>query len=452
MREMNKTPMLFEDPTPGRLPCARSGSPLRGLLLVVMIVLGARLVGWTGAYSGAMILFRIEFSLGPPYELRLRELEETLADPQSDEHRALERLVGDFGPVTGFDGNHYESIVNNAYRYKPSRIEGRPNKPPRDIAFFPLYPLICTPLTKIISPQAALVLVSNICAMAAAIVFFLWIRRRVNEPAALFGVACMFFWPAANYYGFGYAESLTLLLTVVMLYFLDRRWFIPAAIACGLATASRPTAAALIPVFMLAVWVGSETRPLKRLALLAPLSILAAAGILSYAGYLTYHFGSPLVYFENFRAGWTPDKIRSDWFQFLTLARVWDQFKYVGRIIGGFPPGLIDLTNPFAWNMPMNFFILFLSLAGLPFVPRRFKPMLLLGPFIFLQAYLASGGSPFGVEPISRYTAVAAPAFVVLGAWAVRDWKPAVRHGLLAFMLLLQFAWALRFGMGEWSS
>jgi hypothetical protein len=134
------------------------------------------------------------------------------------------------------------------------------------------------------------------------------------------------------------------------------------------------------------------------------------------------------------------------------LARVWDQFKYVGRIIGGFPPGLIDLTNPFAWNMPMNFFILFLSLAGLPFVPRRFKPMLLLGPLIFLQAYLASGGSPFGVEPISRYTAVAAPAFVVLGAWAVRDWKPAVRHGLLAFMLLLQFAWALRFGMGEWSS
>ena len=77
-------------------------------------------------------LFRIEFSLGPPYELRLRELEQTLADTQSEERRALERLVGDFGPVSGFDGNHYESIINNAYRYKPSRIAGRANKPPRD--------------------------------------------------------------------------------------------------------------------------------------------------------------------------------------------------------------------------------------------------------------------------------------------------------------------------------
>jgi hypothetical protein len=103
------------------------------------------------------------------------------------------------------------------------------------------------------------------------------------------------------------------------------------------------------------------------------------------------------------------------------------------------------------WNVPLNLFILFLSLVGLPRVPRSFRPLLALGPLIFLHSYLASGGAKFGVEPIARYTAVSVPAFVVLGAWCMREWRPATRHLLLTFLILLQAAWAFRFGLQEWS-
>ena len=47
--------------------------------------------------------------------------------------------------------------------------------------------------------------------------------------------------------------------------------------------------------------------------------------------------------------------------------------------------------------------------------------------------------------------AVSVPAFVVLGAWATKEWRPAARTVLIAFMLLLQASWAFQFGMGEWS-
>jgi hypothetical protein len=84
------------------------------------------------------------------------------------------------------------------------------------------------------------------------------------------------------------------------------------------------------------------------------------------------------------------------------------------------------------------------------FAPPTFRPYLWLGPLIFLQAYLASGGTSFGVEPIARYMAVAVPAFVVLAAW-MRRWPAAGQAALMTALMLLQTAWALAFGAGEWA-
>jgi hypothetical protein len=47
--------------------------------------------------------------------------------------------------------------------------------------------------------------------------------------------------------------------------------------------------------------------------------------------------------------------------------------------------------------------------------------------------------------------AVSVPAFAVLAAWSLREWRPWARHLLLTFLLLIQVAWAFRFGLQEWS-
>ena len=62
-----------------------------------------------------------------------------------------------------------------------------------------------------LSTNAAMVLVAHACALAAALVLYMWVRWRVDEHAALFAVAATFCLPSACYYSFAYAESLTLL-------------------------------------------------------------------------------------------------------------------------------------------------------------------------------------------------------------------------------------------------
>jgi Gpi18-like mannosyltransferase len=450
---VKKLPLLFEDRLPDSAGPLAARRLSHGLLLVILIFAGTRLVTWTGTYCGATLLFRIKHALDPPFEKHMRRLFEEAVQQRGAEYESFVDLLLHLAPLCRFDGVHYRSIIECGYQYLPpppgttdrSALE-------QNIAFFPLYPLLCRPLAPPLTAWQAQVLVAHGCALAAAIVLYLWIRRRVDESTALLAVAVTLCWPSSVYYSYGYAESATLLAFVVALWLIDTRHFVAAAIASGLATATRPTALAIVAVLLLAYWMSSGAPRRRRLWTLIPLGLVGAGGIMAYAGYLTYRFGSPLVYIANFKAGWVPDKQRATWLEFLTLTPVWEQFHYFRDLVLAPPPlGLVNVTNPFLWNVPLLLFILFLSLAGLGRVPRSFKPLLALGPLIFLHAYLASGGAKFGIEPIGRYLAVSVPAFVVLAVWCAREWRPAARHLLLTFMILLQAAWALRFGLQEWS-
>ncbi len=450
---MKELPLLFEDRAPAVATPAAQRSVTRGLLLVVLIFAATRLVTWTGTYYGAATLLRIEHQLDPPFEKHVQSWRKQPLSPDTRLYRDYVDLLHGFAPLCRFDGVHYRSIIEGGYHYEPPPPDATNRRQlEQNIAFFPLFPLACRPLTGFLSTNAAMVLIAHLGALAAAIVLYLWVRRRVDEPAALFAVAATFCWPAAVYYSYGYAESFTLLLSVIALALMDRRAYWPAAVACGLATATRPTAFPIVLVLALAFWFNRDESPRRKLVKLVPLGLIGAAGIIGYALFLWHEYESPLVYFANFEAGWNPEKNRADWLGYLTLTPVWEQFKYFRDLVRTDPPvGIINLTNTLMWNVPLNLFILFLSLAGLRRVPRSFRPLLALGPLIFLHAYLASGGAKFGVEPIARYTAVAAPAFVVLAAWCTREWRNGWRTALVALMLLLQATWAFRFGMQEWS-
>jgi len=442
---MKPLPLLFDDP-PGGIPVAAAGRHWRFLLAVILIFFGTRVVTWTGAYYGAQMRLRIRHQLEGSFSVHQRRWATQPAESQQ-ELRSRQQLLADFAPLCGWDARHYRDIIRRGYQYQPPSGNQRVGY---NIAWFPLYPLLCRPLTNLMSVQKAMILVAHACALAATIALYLWARWRTNEQVALFAVAIAFSLPAASFYSFGYAESLTLLLGVFTLWLLDRRQFVWGAIACGLASATRPTVLPLAGVVLLCWWLngsGSRRRRLWRAFALLALSVGGAAG---YMLYLAGRFGSPLVYVENFRTGWTPDKDRASWLAFVTLTPVWEQFKYFRNVVRDFPEGLVNLVNPLMWNIPLTLFLLFVSLAGLKRVPRSFRPLLLLAPFVFVHAYVAGGGAIFAVEPMSRYLVWAVPTLIVLSAWCVREWKPAARAALLSFLVFEQFATAFRFALGEW--
>ncbi len=450
---MKPAKLLFEDHPQPPAAVRTTSSLARGLLLVLLIFAGTRLVTWVGTYHGAWMLFRIENRIDPPLEKHQRDLQEQFTTGQGPQVDAARDLLLDFAPLCRFDGVHYQSIIEGGYQYeKPDPNTVDRNQLEQNIAFFPLFPLIVRPITAVLSPHAAMILVTHLCSLAAGLLIYLWIRRRIDHPAALMSVAILFCWPPSVYFSYGYAEAVTLVLFVIALWLIDaHRWW-PAAIVCALATATRPTALAIVAVLLLAYWLHSNTPIRQRLTRLALLGLVGAGGIIGYAAFLTFRFGSPLVYIANFKAGWVPDKNRADWLGYITFTPVFEQFKYFRDLVAFAPPvGLINTPNTLMWNMPLNLFIIFLCIAGLRRVPRSFRPLLWLGPLIFLHSYLASGGAKFGLEPIARYMAVTVPAFVVLAAWCTREWRPPARTVFMVFLILIQSAWAFRFGLQEWT-
>lgn len=426
------------------------GTHGRSLTAIVGIYLATRLVVWTAAYGGSFYHFRIESGLTEPMMKQARVLREMPPERRDAVMKSLAAHLHNLEPLLLWDGRCYRTIVELGYHPDPPPADGSRRPVQRLIAFFPLHPLVCAALSRVVAVPVAMIASVHFWCLLACFLTYFWIARRFDQGVAVRTVAFLLCWPTACFYSFGYSEALTLLLLVAVFQLADRNAFGPAALLSGLASATRPTAAA-IPAVLMLTYVLRSTLPLTpRLLRLAAIAAVGTSGLAAYAGYLTYHYGTPLVYFQNFKEGWVGDELRSDWFQYLTLARVWDQFKYFGRAVREFPMGLLNLLSPQTWNMPCNFAILALSLLGWRRVEPAFRPFLLVGPLIFAQSYLASGGATWGVEPIARYTAVSVPAFVVLAVLTARR-PAALTTVLIAMLILLQAAWAFAFGAAEWA-
>lgn len=421
-------------------------SVLGGLGLLVLIFILTRMIIWSGAYAGMNFEARIVFQLTPPIEIHHEKLAQ-LSDPTTPIGEWRETYYANLKPMTRWDGDHYEDIVVNGYEFQKDGKIGEGY----NIAFFPLYPLLVYPVAQWLPIDTALVLVAHIISFIAIAALYLWLRPLTGHPEALTACGALMAFPTSCYLAFAYAECVMLLFIVLTCIALYRGNYWLAAILCGIGTASRPTSVVLAGVVLLHWMLFGRGELKSRLIRTIPLGFLSVTGAMSYAIYLWYRFGSPFVYSQNFRTGWVNDDIRSDWFQYLTGARVWDHtFKFFGRIIKDFPDSMPWAFHANMWNMPTVWFIIFLSIGGMWRVPARFRPLLLIGPLIFLQSYLASGGANFGITPIGRYMAMAAPAFAVLGAWMTREWSAGTRAGLFAIFALLQFSWAFHFGLGEW--
>ncbi|MFO0839104.1 MAG: mannosyltransferase family protein [Phycisphaerae bacterium] len=454
----------------------------RGIAVATGIYLLTRLVVWVAAYAGAVVFFRIEEHIEPPFSYRINELQAEFAKPDSALRRRWIELLGNFSPLLWWDSGHYRSILERGYSYSPP-TPGEPEESAQhNIAFFPFFPLLCAPLAPLIGARAAMVLVANTCGLVACVLAYAWLRRRLPHGVALLAVAVVCCWPPACFYSFGYSESTALMLTAATLLLIDCGRFWPAALTCGLATAARPTALSLVIALLAAyVWssrksgdreragehrtlagataddapaggrrsprLGAWSRELPRVVALA---IVGASGVIAYAVYLAHRFGSPLVYFANYQAGWNDPSSRAPWNEFLTLQPIWRGLRPLRLVIADLPASLVGLAGPMTWNMPCTLAMVGLSIAGTLRGPTWLRPVAPLGALIFVHHYFSCGGADFSLESAARYTTVALPGLVFLALGLARA-SAAVRIASIAAMLLLEASWAFQFGMHEWA-
>jgi hypothetical protein len=319
-----------------------------------------------------------------------------------------------------WDSEWYAGIVEHGYRYN-----GDPNDM-QPVVFYPLYPMLSRALAAItgISPAVALLVVANSAAVLAILLLFRWARRHAGEEIALLSVALLSFYPGSLFLSAGYTEPLALLMMLCCFTLLEDRRFIFAALASGLALATRFVGVVLIPVLLWELWRNYQADR-KRFALYAIVcTAIASAGLWLYMIYLYGTFGHPLA-FADAQAGFNGAS---------SLA---------GRLAGALTlqPFLhLRFTDVTPAGLDQWFFIL---LLGLSLWSRRLLPVsaTLFSLGALLVPYLTLSGGPAGLTSMTRFGVLAFPAFVVLGDLCRRSLLLCLAAvGLFAAMLALHSA------------
>lgn len=191
-----------------------------------------------------------------------------------------------------FDGLHYGEIAAHGYEYDPSARS--------TVAFFPAYPLAVRVFVAAVGCDTnfGLLAVSNLGLLVSFTLLARYVRLRSPDGSCSSGWVLLAFgvWPTTFFFRMAYAESLFVLLSLIVLHGIARRWpLFPLALVAGLASATRPVGVAVSAAFLwhLARQPGRRADRVRRVALLCP---VACWGLLAYAAYQAVAFGDPFAF------------------------------------------------------------------------------------------------------------------------------------------------------------
>ena len=198
------------------------------------------------------------------------------------------------------DSPRYETIALRGYEY------GTDVHKKYNIVFFPLFPLLSRAVMALgLSFDSAGTLVNNLAFLGALVVLYHWVEERDGRSIARWATGVLAWCPLSLFGSVIYSEGLFLLFSTAALRAFDKHQYSWAALWGAIATASRVTAAALAPTFVLVAW--RERRPVQ--AYLA--SLLATSGLVLFILYCAVHFGDPLA-FVHAQRGWR-DTVGINW-------------------------------------------------------------------------------------------------------------------------------------------
>ncbi len=340
-------------------------------------------------------------------------------------------------PWIAFDAVHYESVLRHGYQFD--------NENWKWIAYFPGYPLTARLLALVMPPAVAMLIVSNLCAVLGLGLFYVWAKEMLGARVSFISTLLLAAFPGAVFYSAGTSEAPFMMLTALTLLLMHRKQWYWAATACAVASFTRPTAAAVGIMLVVAFLIESTSIPWnKRLLRGACLGIICISGSLAYQAFLMHRTGDFEIYFKAQKMWEISDDVRRA--KAAQLAAANPELVPPRHTIRFY---LEKASTPQAWNRCMALGILSVSLYGLlrrSGVPRVLFIMPLV---IFLLGYLPNNG--LRASSVTRYEMASLPVFLAIGYWFAR--KPNRRFGLVFFVaacLLLQVYYAYCYSLGIW--
>jgi hypothetical protein len=307
-----------------------------------------------------------------------------------------------------WDVVHYVEVAYYGYAYDVSNS-----------AFFPLFPLLIRDLGtllggSIIATYAAGLILANICFYGVLVLFYQLLYEDFGHTVAANALFYLAFAPYAIFFFAGYAESLFLLLSLAVFFFLRHGkpldWWL--AGLCGfLATFTRPTGIILLIPFLvlfiqkfgIRTLLARENWQQKLNALLS--MALVPAGLLIYMFYLWIVFGNPLIFSIEQSLVWYRS-IAFPWVGTFTAIRLffqWGPAYFFQR----------NLSDLFFTLAPLV--ALIVGWKRLPFHYSLFSLVMML----FTLCYPALGSAvsrPLMAAP--RYMLVVFPIFLLFALWS----------------------------------
>jgi hypothetical protein len=327
-----------------------------------------------------------------------------------------------------WDGKWYLSIVQRGYAYDATK--------PSNVAFFPAYPLLAWGVARAtgVGPVVSLLIISHASLIAAFVLTLAYVRVRFPDDKRELGeyvLLSLGLFPTALFFRMAYSESLFVLLSVLCLYGMERRWsLLIVAALVGLATAARPVGLALLPPFVLHVWHRSASGKQFgiRLAWLLPLSVWGIAG---YIGYQWLAFGEPLAFMKT-QANWRvyrPSSLSEKAIALATLKPIWGIFSpsspayWLRHTLHANPFASLSLMNPLLFVAAIVLIVLGLCRRWLSSYEILLACSLLLIPYVASSYEMHMAG-------MGRFVAAIFPLHLVLGRILAR------LRGPLAALLL----------------
>jgi hypothetical protein len=315
-----------------------------------------------------------------------------------------------------WDSGWYYRIARDGYSY----VKGQQST----VVFFPVYPLLMRVTGGAVgSTYLAGILVTAAAGVAAAALFFTWLRDRVGPAAAKAALALFVLYPYAFFlFGAVYADAVFILAVIGAFVLLERDHPWLAGLVGAAATACRPMGAVLVVGLAVRAWERDRemsspaegTPPPGPAARRTPRwhragVLVSAGGLAAFSLYLWARFGDPLA--------------------FLTGQEAWDQQAGLHTWLKvQFFKDVTDFSSPLSWLTFVAHPVF--TFAGLALVPRVFRRF---GRGYGVYVLLLIGLSALSTKNffgMSRYLLAAFPCFAVAGE-LVAD-RPRVRHAATA--------------------
>jgi hypothetical protein len=321
--------------------------------------------------------------------------------------------------LCAWDGVWYIDIVTNGYSYHRDRMS--------TVAFFPAYPLLASVIARVsgLGPEVSLLVVSHFSLLCAFVTAAAYLHYRLpgesNAPGYV--LLMMGLLPSTLYFRMAYTESLFLLLVVLMLYGMQRKWPVwGIAIIVGAATGTRSVGVMLGVPLLIYLWSNSKSilGALRTGLVVAP---LACWGLGGYIYYQWSAFGEPLA-FAKTQAHWSkpgigPANLTEKIFGLLTLQPIWQVYDATCSCYWA----LVPPQNVVLFNLAfMNPIALLASFVILGYGARSRMLSTLewtLGVSLLILPYLMHADRTCMMGEV-RYTSVVFPIYMVLGQWLAR--------------------------------